>query len=129
MRSHSRLQFLYIFLGSFLFFGFFYIKAQAYRDGSCGDLFLKETFGERTSSEKDLFFQRTKSGLEVHEFLVHLEKQRALVSQFQYLREVAETAGLRLWLFGGTASSFLHYVKWDLARAKGPCDEWFTLLL
>jgi hypothetical protein len=27
-----------------------------------------------------------------------------------------------VWLFGGTASSFLHYAKWDLAREKGLLD-------
>lgn len=27
--------------------------------------------------------------------------------------------GIRVWLFGGTAASFLHYAKWDLASQRG----------
>ncbi len=39
--------------------------------------------------------------------------------EFEYLRLEAERLGVRVWLFGGTASSFLHYAKWSLAREKG----------
>ena len=41
------------------------------------------------------------------------------VPEFQFIRKEAEHLGLRVWLFGGTASSYLHYVKWNLRREKG----------
>lgn len=46
----------------------------------------------------------------------------ALIPEFEYIREQAEKMGLRVWLFGGTASSYLHYVKWNVAREKGVKD-------
>jgi formylglycine-generating enzyme len=45
-----------------------------------------------------------------------------LVPEFQYIKDTASKMGIRVWLFGGTASSFLHYAKWDLARQKGVMD-------
>lgn len=45
--------------------------------------------------------------------------RRLRVSEFHYIRDEAKKRGLRVWLFGGTASSFSHYVKWDLLREKG----------
>jgi len=41
------------------------------------------------------------------------------VPEFQFIRKAAEERGLRVWLFGGTAASYLHYVKWDLLRRNG----------
>jgi len=41
------------------------------------------------------------------------------VQEFQFIRKAAEERGLRVWLFGGTAASYLHYVKWDLMRRTG----------
>lgn len=41
------------------------------------------------------------------------------VIEFDFIRSLAQTMGIRVWLFGGTASSFLHYVHWDLAAKKG----------
>ncbi|RYY32059.1 hypothetical protein EON62_05870, partial [archaeon] len=32
---------------------------------------------------------------------------------------MAQKMGVRVWMFGGTAASYLHYAKWDLARQKG----------
>lgn len=57
-----------------------------------------------------------------HELLTATAVKIPLVPEFQYLRETAQAMGLRVWLFGGTASGFLHYVKWDLARTKGILD-------
>ncbi len=42
-----------------------------------------------------------------------------VVPEFQFIRAEAEKRGIRVWLFGGTASSYLHYVKWNLVREKG----------
>jgi len=41
------------------------------------------------------------------------------VPEFQFIRKAAEERGIRVWLFGGTAASYLHYVKWDLLRRNG----------
>jgi hypothetical protein len=53
------------------------------------------------------------------ELMVHTSRGIELVPEFRFLREQAAILGIRVWLFGGTASSYLHYVKWDLARNKG----------
>jgi hypothetical protein len=39
--------------------------------------------------------------------------------EFKFIRAEAEKIGMRVWMFGGTASSYLHYAKWDLLRQKG----------
>jgi hypothetical protein len=41
------------------------------------------------------------------------------VDEFVEIRKMAESRGLRVWLFGGTAAAFAHYVKWDLLRLAG----------
>ncbi|OQW46116.1 MAG: hypothetical protein A4S09_16915 [Proteobacteria bacterium SG_bin7] len=41
------------------------------------------------------------------------------VEEFTFIRETAEKMGLRVWLFGGTAAGYAHYVKWDLLREQG----------
>lgn len=41
------------------------------------------------------------------------------VPEFKFIREQAEEMGLRVWLFGGTAAGFAHYVHWDLLREAG----------
>lgn len=41
------------------------------------------------------------------------------VDEFKFIRETAERMGIRVWLFGGTAAGYGHYVKWDLLREKG----------
>jgi hypothetical protein len=74
--------------------------------------------GLSTSSLKT----RTKSGISKQEISDHIAHQIGLVPEFQYMRETAHKMGLRVWLFGGTASSFLHYAKWDLAKNKGLMD-------
>lgn len=38
------------------------------------------------------------------------------VDEFRFIRQRAGELGLRVWLFGGTAASFAHYVAWDLRR-------------
>ena len=41
------------------------------------------------------------------------------VKEFDYIRRIADAEGIRVWLFGGSASAYAHYVKWDLKRLKG----------
>ncbi|MBI2607141.1 MAG: hypothetical protein HYW49_13785 [Deltaproteobacteria bacterium] len=48
-----------------------------------------------------------------------LAKNLTRVEEFRILREAARELGLRVWLFGGTAAGYAHYVKWDLLRQSG----------
>ncbi len=41
------------------------------------------------------------------------------VPEFKFIREEAEKIGVKVYLFGGTASAFAHYVRWDLEREAG----------
>jgi hypothetical protein len=43
----------------------------------------------------------------------------ARVEPFREIRKLAQKIGVRVWLFGGTASSFAHYVKRDELRKHG----------
>ena len=71
---------------------------------------------ERTTTESP------RSGITKEQLTEHVSKTITKVPEFEYIREEAEKMGLRVWLFGGTASSFLHYTKWDLARSRGLMD-------
>jgi formylglycine-generating enzyme required for sulfatase activity len=53
------------------------------------------------------------------ELNIGVAKGLANVPELEFVRETAEKLGARVWLFGGTAASFLHYVKWDLERTRG----------
>lgn len=59
------------------------------------------------------------SGIQPAELTHHLSEKIDEVLEFKFMRSLAEKLGIRVWLFGGTASSFLHYAKWDLASQKG----------
>lgn len=50
---------------------------------------------------------------------VEIAARRKRVREFQLIAEEAKKRGLRAWLFGGTAASYSHYVKWDLLRENG----------
>ncbi len=41
------------------------------------------------------------------------------VPEFKFLQQEAQKMGIKAYLFGGTASSFAHYVRWDMLRKKG----------
>lgn len=59
------------------------------------------------------------------ELASEISNRRRLVPEFEFIREEAQRRGLRVWLFGGTAAGYCHYVKWDLLRKKG--DKRFYL--
>ena len=47
-------------------------------------------------------------------------KERLLrVPEFSFIKEEADKLGVKAYLFGGTASAFGHYVRWDLERERG----------
>ncbi len=41
------------------------------------------------------------------------------VEEFRFIKRVALSLGVKVYLFGGTAASFGHYAKWDLLRIRG----------
>jgi hypothetical protein len=59
------------------------------------------------------------NNISTKDLVAHTIKGIDLVPEFQFIKELAERMKVRVWLFGGTAASFLHYVKWDLARSQG----------
>lgn len=60
------------------------------------------------------------------ELTTHVIEKISSVAEFKEIRELAQSLGIRVWLFGGTASSFLHYVQWDLKLQNGRFDYDFT---
>jgi len=73
---------------------------------ACDQVFLSPLKGGAVSS----------AGLTSEKFLSELTARRIRVPEFAYIRKEAESRGLRVWLFGGTAAGYSHYVKWDLLR-------------
>lgn len=71
---------------------------------SCSDVFSSIKQDSRTDEKQ---------------FVTYLSGQVTEVLEFKFIRDLAQKMGIRVWLFGGTASSFLHYVKWDWARRHG----------
>ncbi len=57
--------------------------------------------------------------LPVEQLVSEIATRRARVPEFQFIREESERRGLRVWLFGGTAAGYAHYVKWDVLREQG----------
>ncbi len=54
---------------------------------------------------------------------LHLSKETEQrierVPEFKFIKEEANKLGVKVYLFGGTASAFAHYVRWDLERETG----------
>lgn len=55
-------------------------------------------------------------GLTAEKLAFEIAARRMRVAEFAFIRKEAESRGLRVWLFGGTAAGYSHYVKWDLLR-------------
>lgn len=107
-------------LGICLNFSIGFVSPNVAKALTCSDLFSDRNFiiNDRVRDA----IKVTKSGITEKELSNHVSDKIMQVPEFRYLRKTAEEMGLRVWLFGGTASSFLHYVKWDLARSKGLMD-------
>ena len=114
MPSFGLKFFVLLFLSFFLHAPF---ETQVYgaKDKTCAELTAQLALDSTGSG-------RSKSGVTDEELSSHVLKALKRVPEFEYSQEEAAKMGLRVWLFGGTASSFLHYAKWDLAREKGILD-------
>ncbi len=91
------------------------VSAQGSSALSCQSLFTAD-FNGRWDLHK---FRSFKSGIKPTELEFDAVQKISKIPEFEFIREQAEKKGLRVWLFGGTASSYLHYVKWNLQREKG----------
>lgn len=83
-------------------------------------------FGESYNSHScENFFNNARplrefrAKLSTNKLAFEITERRKRVPEFQFIAEQAKKHGLRVWLFGGTAASFSHYVKWDLLREYG----------
>lgn len=59
------------------------------------------------------------TGVSTTELEGEIGRRLERVEQFKFLKSEAAKRGVRVYLFGGTAAGFAHYVKWDLLREKG----------
>lgn len=48
-----------------------------------------------------------------------ISERKHRVAEFREISRMAHQRQLRVWLFGGSAASFAHYVRWDLLREGG----------
>ena len=58
------------------------------------------------------------STVSVEEVQGEISQRLMDVPEFRFIRAEAQKQGVRVWLFGGTAAGYAHYVKWDLLRKK-----------
>ena len=59
------------------------------------------------------------------DFQRHLQETADKVEEFKFLAKTAQKHGLKLWLFGGSASSLAHYVKENMLLEEGS-DEYYS---
>jgi hypothetical protein len=57
--------------------------------------------------------------LSVGELQKAVDQSITRVDEFRFIKKEANRLGIKVYLFGGTAAAFAHYVKWDLQRQKG----------
>ncbi len=75
-------------------------------------LFRKHEVSAHDAAAAHAIFSREK-------LVSEIAARRARVTEFEFIGKEAEKRGLRVWLFGGTAAGYGHYVKWDLLREAG----------
>jgi hypothetical protein len=70
--------------------------------------------GDPTKASAPALYSITPAELS-HEISLSIDR----VPEFKFLQQEAAKMGIKAYLFGGTASSFAHYVRWDMLRKKG----------
>ena len=90
---------------------------------TCEDVFAQEA-GKATREVRET--RETRETKTYKQFAISEQELSSFISEnlmktpeFQSVREVAQELGVRVWLFGGTASSFVHYAKEVLLNQKG----------
>lgn len=68
--------------------------------------------------------------ISLEKFRQEIVARRQRVSEFAFLTQWAESQGVRLWIAGGSAAGFAHYVKADLEREasmeRGEISPYFS---
>ena len=59
------------------------------------------------------------------DFQRRLQQTAGKVEEFKFLAQTAQRHGLKVWLFGGSASSLAHYVKENMLLEEGS-DEYYS---
>ncbi len=86
---------------------------------SASSLQCKQLFYESGAARRVIPLTSVGSKVAAPELLNYVSQSITKTEEFNFIRAEAKKLGVRVWMFGGTASSYLHYVKWDLARQKG----------
>jgi len=70
-------------------------------------------------AQSNIQTQATNLEIKPQELAAEIAGKLDKVTEFRFVRDQAAKMGVRVYLFGGTAAGFAHYVKWDLQRQKG----------
>lgn len=87
------------------------LPSQTQASIQCKDIFSSASVAKNIIS--------TKPKLTDADLLSYVSQSIVKTEEFSFIRTEAKKLGVRVWMFGGTASSYLHYAKWDLSRQKG----------
>lgn len=86
---------------------------------SASSLQCKELFYDSVPARRVVPLTSVGSKVAAPELLNYVSQSITKTEEFNFIRSEAKKLGVRVWMFGGTASSYLHYAKWDLSRQKG----------
>lgn len=84
-----------------------------------GVAFAADEVPARASSDVKAVSAAASFGIQPEDILKALPEGLSKVEEFRYIRELAKELGLRVYLYGGSASAMVHYQRWDLERARG----------
>jgi hypothetical protein len=59
------------------------------------------------------------SSVDATRLSAELKSRLGRVPEFRFMQEEAKRMGVSIYLFGGTAAAYAHYVRWDLLRESG----------
>jgi hypothetical protein len=63
--------------------------------------------------------------ISTQELLHEIGENRLKVPEFQFLSQLGQELNVKIYLFGGTAAAFAHYVKWDFLRRERDDHSYF----
>ncbi len=66
-----------------------------------------------------VFIQNADAQVKAADLLKSAEANLLRVPEFEFIRQEAKKLGVSVYLFGGTAASYLHYVRLDIERREG----------
>lgn len=102
--------------------GFYLIFLVSPGYATSSNPFYCQTVFENAGQERTVDLKVKARSISEADLVGYVSKKIDQVLEFQFIRNLGIKMGVRVWLFGGTSSSFLHYAKWDLARSQGLID-------